>query len=122
MNSIFIRTLLWNDPSDLCMLLYLYNAYVSRYEDRLRRMFDLRHKPDDLGIFLFFFFKFQSRRIYFSMELLVYPYLILLQIIINRSKNLSDITNGLRSILYITRFKRFEVDREAVDRRRLETS
>lgn len=55
MNSIFIRTLLWNDPSDLCMLLYLYNAYVSRYEDRLRRMFDLRHKPDDLGIFLFFF-------------------------------------------------------------------
>ena len=75
MNSIFIRTLLWNDPSDSCMLLYLYNAYVSRYEDRLRRMFDLtRHKPDDLGIF--FFFKFQSRRIYFSMELLVYPYLI----------------------------------------------
>lgn len=58
MNSIFIRTLLWNDPSDLCMLLYLYNAYVSRYEDRLRRMFDLtRHKPDDLGIFLFFFFQ-----------------------------------------------------------------
>lgn len=60
MNSIFIRTLLWNDPSDLCMLLYLYNAYVSRYEDRLRRMFDLRHKPDDLGIFLFFFSNFKA--------------------------------------------------------------
>lgn len=29
-----------------------------------------------LGNFSFFFFKFQSRRIYFSMELLVYPYLI----------------------------------------------
>lgn len=61
MNSIFIRTLLWNDPSDLCMLLYLYNAYVSRYEDRLRGMFDLtRHKPDDLGIFLFFFSNFKA--------------------------------------------------------------
>lgn len=60
MNSIFIRTLLWNDPSDSCMLLYLYNAYVSRYEDRLRRMFDLRHKPDDLGIFLSFFSNFKA--------------------------------------------------------------
>lgn len=60
MNSIFIRTLLWNDPSDSCMLLYLYNAYVSRYEDRLRGMFDLRHKPDDLGIFLFFFSNFKA--------------------------------------------------------------
>lgn len=99
MNSIFIRTLLWNDPSDSCMLLYLYNAYVSRYEDRLRRMFDLRHKPDDLGIFLSFFFKFQSRRIYFSMELLVYPYLI----VTNNNKSIE------KFIRYNERFKKHPV-------------
>lgn len=33
MNSIFIRTLLWNDPSDLCMLLYCIFCITLMFHD-----------------------------------------------------------------------------------------
>lgn len=49
--------------------------------------------------FFFFFFKFQSRRIYFSMELLAYPYLT----VTNNNKSIE------KFIRYNERFKKHPV-------------
>lgn len=51
------------------------------------------------GNFSFFFFKFQSRRIYFSMGLLAYPYLI----VTNNNKSIE------KFIRYNERFKKHPV-------------
>lgn len=83
-----------NDPSDLyiyiCILLMLHDT------KKWREVFgSTRHKRDE-----FFLFKFQGHRIYFSIQnYRIYPFF-------NRKINeekLLDTTNGLRSILYITR-------------------
>lgn len=55
--------------------------------------------PTIWEFFFFFFFKFQSRRIYFSMELLVYPYLI----VTNNNKSIE------KFIRYNERFKKHPV-------------
>lgn len=92
----------------------MYLAYVSRYEEMARRVFDsTRHKRDE-----FFLFKFQGHRIYFSIQnYRIYPFF-------NRKINEEKLLDIKKHPVYNSacRFKRFEVDRVAVDRRRLETS